>query len=140
MQISPSPAFSVWNFTKQEAKVGMNHIIRFIPWRINKVMRWGMKSACYRPITSGAPRSGWISTRGREYNHAQRNTSFLSTRCWWMEPCENLYIIQFNLPFTCLLFVVNGILVVWLVKYRVIFIICYPSCRRWRLKFYRRSG
>ena len=53
-------------------------------------MRWGMKSACYRPITSGAPRSGWISTRGREYNHAQRNTSFLFTRCWWMEPCENL--------------------------------------------------
>ena len=28
MQISPSPAFSVWNFTKQEAQVGMNHIMQ----------------------------------------------------------------------------------------------------------------
>ena len=28
MQISPSPAFSVLNFTKQEAQVGMNHIMQ----------------------------------------------------------------------------------------------------------------
>ena len=28
MQISPSPAFSVWNFTTQEAQVGRNHIMK----------------------------------------------------------------------------------------------------------------
>ena len=28
MQINPSPAFSVWNFTKQEAQVGMNQIMQ----------------------------------------------------------------------------------------------------------------
>ena len=74
--------------------------------RINQVMRQGMRFPIYRPITSGVPRSCKISTRGRENSHAQRNFLFDE----WSD-AENLYIMQFNLHFTCLLFAVNGILV-----------------------------